>query len=199
MARGGTATSIHRVMITMKKQTPIAATILLLAAASFAGAQNTSNDPGLQSGQGDNYRAEEFSLDVFGSLSLGKEEIRNISGNVVEDDSELGIGVGLNYFFTRNLGLGADVYSENSSGSFIDSASANLILRLPLGEGGFAPFAYIGGGRQFDMAEEWFAQVGVGIEYRFTPQIGAFLDARAVFPEEVDYYGVARLGMRFGF
>ena len=174
--------------------------ILLLAAVSATGAQDMGNDSSLhQSHERDRYRAEEFSLDIFGSLSLGKQEIENISGNVIEEDSELGIGVGANYFFTRNIGLGADAYSDNSTGSFIDSASANLILRLPLGEGGFAPYAYGGGGRQFDMAEVWFGQVGAGIEYRFTTNFGAFLDARWVIPEEVDYYGVARLGVRFAF
>lgn len=159
-----------------------------------------SHDSTLRHGyEGDYYRAEELTLDLFGSLSLGKQEIKDLSGSVIEDDSELGVGVGLNYFFTRNIGLGADAYSENSTGSFIDSASVNLILRLPLGQGGFAPYAYGGVGRQFDMAEVWFGQVGAGIEYRFTPRFGAFLDARCVFPEEFDYYGVARLGVRFGF
>ena len=199
IASCGAAARIRRVMTTIKNQIPVAVTVLLLAAVSVAGAQSMSNDPGLKHGQGDYYRAEEFTLDVFGSASLGQHDIKNLSGDVVEENSELGVGVGLNYFFTRNLGLGVDAYSENTSGSFIDSASANLILRLPLGQGGFAPYAYGGGGRQFDMAEAWFAQLGAGIECRFTPQIGAFLDARWVLPEESDDYGVARLGVRFGF
>ena len=112
---------------------------------------------------------------------------------------ELGGGLGLNYFFTRNLGVGAEAYSENTTGTFIDNASGNLILRLPLGQCGFAPYIFGGGGHQFDAAKLWFGQGGAGLEYRFTPHIGMFLDARMVWPNETKYYGVARLGVRFAF
>ena len=58
-------------------------------------------------------------------------------------------------------------------------------LRLPLGQSGFAPYALAGGGYQFDMAKVWFGQVGGGIEYRFTRNMGVFLDARWVLPDEI--------------
>jgi hypothetical protein len=87
----------------------------------------------------------------------------------------------------------------NTTGRFIDSASANLILRIPLGQSGFAPYVYGGGGRQFDLAQVWFLQAGGGMEYRFTPHVGLFVDARWVIPEKTKYYGVGRLGMRFAF
>ena len=98
-----------------------------------------------------------------------------------------------------NSRSGYTAYTENTTGAFIDSASVNLILRLPLGHSGFAPYAFGGGGRQFDLAEVWFGQIGVGMEYRFTRHVGAFLDARWVLPGETESYGVARLGMRFTF
>lgn len=60
-----------------------------------------------------------------------------------------------------------------------------------------APYALGGGGRHFDRVKTWFAQAGVGVEYRFTPRVGVFLDARGVLANETQYYGVARLGMRF--
>jgi hypothetical protein len=75
----------------------------------------------------------------------------------------------------------------------------SLILRLPLGRSGFAPYAFGGGGYQFDMAEVWFAQLGADMESRFTPNVGAFPNARWVLPDETKYYGVARLGLRFAF
>jgi len=49
------------------------------------------------------------------------------------------------------------------------------------------------------LSDAWFAQFGGGIEYRFTRHMGAFLDARWVLPGETQYYGVARLGVRFAF
>ena len=183
----------------MKNQILIGGTILMLAAMSAWGAENVSSDQGLQYDQGDSYRANELSLDAFGTASLGRYTIENWSASRARHNGQLGAGLGLNYFFIRNLGIGADVYSENTTRAFIDSAEANLILRFPLGQSGFAPYAFGGGGYQFDMAQLWFGQFGAGMEYRFTPHVGLFIDARGVLPNETKYYGVARLGLRFAF
>jgi len=157
------------------------------------GAETVSND------RGDYYRSSELSADVFGTASLGKYTLNHPSNARVRQNTRLGAGVGLNYFITRNIGIGAEAYSEHTTGIFVDSASANLTLRLPLGQSGFAPYAFGGGGRHFDTVKTWFAQAGVGMEYRFNPHIGVFIDARGVLPNETRYYGVARLGMRFAF
>lgn len=158
-----------------------------------------NHDQDRQGRQRDLYRCNELSLDAFGTASLGQHTLAHLSGSRVRHNTEFGAGVGLNYFITRNFGLGADVYSENTSGPFLDSASANLILRLPLGQSGFAPYIFGGGGQQFDMAKACFGQAGAGIEYRFTRQMGVFVDARAVLPEKTRGYGLARLGLRFAF
>jgi hypothetical protein len=127
--------------------------------------------------------------------------LNNLSSRRVRQNSEFGAGAGINYFITKYVGIGASAYSENTSGTFIDNVSGNLILRLPLGQSGFAPYVFGGGGHQFDGAKLWFGQAGAGIEYRFTRNIGAFLDACAGWPNETKYYdyGVARLGLRFAF
>lgn len=183
----------------MKDKMLVGGAILLVAAMSALAAENMSNDRGLHYDQGDLYRANELSVDAFGTASLGKYSIDHLSGSRVRQNTELGAGVELNYFITRNIGIGADAYSENTTGVFVDSVSANLILRLPLGQSGFAPYAFGGGGRQFDTAKVWFGQVGAGMEYRFTPRVGVFLDARWVLPDETKYFGVARIGLRFAF
>src|SRR6187401_2337310 len=91
----------------MKNKILIGGTLLMMLTANSAlGADNTSGE------QGDLYRAEELSLDVFGSASLGKYTIKHLSGDRVRENSELGAGVGMNYFITRNVGIGGDVYSE---------------------------------------------------------------------------------------
>ena len=165
----------------------------MIAATSALGQDNVSND------QGDYYRSSELSLDGFGSGSLGAYTLDHPSNDRVRQNTEFGAGAGVNFFVTRNIGIGADAYSENTTGTFIDNASASLILRLPLGQSGFAPYAFGGGGHQFDAAKLWFGQAGAGVEYRFTLHVGVFLDARAVWPNETKYYGVAWLGMRFSF
>lgn len=183
----------------MKNKIAIGGAVLLLAANSVFGAETMSNDPGMHYDQGDRYRAHELSVDAYGSASLGAYSLDHLSGDKVRHNTRLGAGVGINYFFTRNIGVGLDAYSENTTGAFVDSASANLILRLPLGQSGFAPFVYGGGGRQFDLLKAWFGQIGAGIEYRFCPKMGIFLDTRWVLPDEAKNYDVARLGMRFAF
>jgi hypothetical protein len=173
----------------MKNTMLVGGTILLLAATSAWGAETA----------GDYYRSGELSVDAFGTGSLGEYTLDHLSNNRIRQNTKFGVGAGINYFITRNIGIGGDAYSENTTGAFIDSASANLILRLPLGQSGFAPYIFGGGGHQFDMAQMWFGQAGGGMEYRFTPNVGVFLDARAVWPNETKYYGVARAGLRFAF
>jgi hypothetical protein len=177
----------------------IGGTILMLAAMSALSQDSVTNSQSPHYDQGDYYRSSELSLDGFGTASLGSYAIDHPSNNRIRQNTEFGAGAGVNYFITRYIGIGAEAYSENTTGVFIDNASGNLILRLPLGQSGFAPYAFGGGGHQFDAAKLWFGQAGAGMEYRFTPHIGVFLDARAVWPNETKYYGVARLGMRFSF
>ena len=161
----------------------------MLAAKSALGAETMGNY----------YRSSELSVDMFGTGSLGAYTIEHPSNNRIRQNTDCGAGAGVNFFITRNIGIGAEAYSENTTGTFIDNASASLILRLPLGQSGFAPYVFGGGGRHFDAVKTWFAQAGVGMEYRFTPHVGIFIDARGVLPDETKYYGVARLGLRFAF
>jgi Outer membrane protein beta-barrel domain len=177
----------------IKNKTLAGGILLLLAATSAWGTEHAQHD------HSDLYRAHELSVDVFGTASLGQYSLDNISGSRIRQDTEVGAGVGVNYFLTRNLGVGVDMYSEDTTGKFIDSMSGNVILRLPLGHSGFAPYAYGGGGYQFDFDEVWFAQFGGGIEYRFSRNWGAFLDARYVITDKTENYGLARLGVRFAF
>jgi hypothetical protein len=164
----------------------------LFTSHSIANAQGSSD-------QSDLYGATESSLDLFGSAAVGQQTIDHLSGLKLNRDFRLGAGAGLNYFFTRNLGLAADAYTENIAHSFIDSASMSFIGRLPLGHSGFSPYLYGGFGRQFDASEVWFGQAGAGIEYRFTHQFGVFLDARYVIPDGTANYGLGRLGLRCRF
>jgi len=139
-------TKIKNAKQLMKNKMLVGGTILMLAATSALGAGTVSNN------QGDYYQSSELSVDAFGTGSLGEYTLQHLSGPRVQQNVRLGAGVGVNYFLTRNLGIGADAYSENTTGAFIDSASASLILRLPLGQSGFAPYAFGGGGHQFEMA-----------------------------------------------
>jgi hypothetical protein len=145
------------------------------------------------------YRAQELSIDAFGSGSLSERTIAHISGNRINQNGRLGAGAGINYFFCRYVGVGGDAYTENTAHNFIDSASGNLIGRLPIGNTGIAPYIFGGAGHQFDEVEQTFGQAGAGIEFRFAQHIGFFVDARYVFPGKTDNYGVGRAGLRLSF
>jgi len=171
----------------------ISATIVALAAIPARAADYVANQ------MDDTYRAGELSLDGFGTASFSEYTINHLSTQRVNDDTKLGAGVGANYFFTRNLGVGAEAYSQNDGGDFVNNVTANVLARLPLGDSGFAPYALGGGGYRFQEVQTWLVQGGGGIEYRFCKHLGIFLDARLVIPEKTSYYGVARAGVRFAF
>ena len=146
------------------------------------------------------YRADELSIDAFGSGSIGQQTINHISGNRIQKNGRAGAeGVGVNYFFTRYIGISGDAYSENTAHNFVDSASGNLIGRIPIGNTGVAPYVFGGGGHQFDEIEQNFAQAGGGIEFRFAENVGFFVDARYVFADKTQNYGVGRAGIRLNF
>lgn len=147
----------------------------------------------------DFYRAHEFSLDLFGSGSIGQQTINNLSGDRISRDVRLGAGAGVNYFFTRHFGLGGEAYTENTGHSFVDSASLNLVGRLPIGDSGLAPYLFVGGGYQFDDIEQRLLNTGAGLEVRFHRNWGIFVDARYVITDETKNYGVGRAGVRFSF
>jgi hypothetical protein len=183
----------------MKNKIRVGGILLLLAITPAWANDKMEHGSGMQYDQSGTYRANELSLDLFGTGSVGRYTIKHLSGRRVRENGELGAGLGLNYFFTRHFGIGGDLYSENDTGALVDSASGNLIGRFPLGDSGFAPYAFAGGGYQFDGLEVGFGQFGAGLEFRFTPHVGLFVDARLVYPEETKYYGLARLGLRFAF
>jgi len=145
------------------------------------------------------FQANDVSLDLFGSVSIGQQTINHISRERVEDNGRLGLGLGGNYFFTRYLGIGGDAYTENTQHSFVDNASGNLIARFPIDVIHLAPYVYGGGGYQFDPEGLAFGQIGGGLEFRFAKQIGLFADARYVFTDGTQNFGLGRLGLRLGF
>ena len=145
------------------------------------------------------YREQELQLDLFGTGTLNEQTIDHISGSSVEHNGRLGLGAGANYFFTRCIGVGGDFYTENTAHIFVDSASGNLIARLPIGDTGVAPYIFGGAGHDFYQVAQTFGQAGAGVEFRFTRNVGLFIDARYVFPDTTEDYGVGRAGLRFSF
>jgi hypothetical protein len=136
----------------------------------------------------DLYSAYEGSFDAFGFYGSKDKDGRN---------DAWGMGVGLNYFFSKYFGVGADTYMDAFEVPYLVNGQG--IFRFPIEHTGLAPYAFGGGGRQWDHAAQWLADVGVGIEYRIQPHVGAFFDAREVFADKTRDYAVLRFGFRFAF
>ncbi|HEU6448515.1 MAG TPA: hypothetical protein VFV23_08770 [Verrucomicrobiae bacterium] len=142
------------------------------------------------------YRAHEISIDVFGMGSLGESDINHLTGDKVVHDGRVGAGGGVNLFFCKWVGVGGDVYTE---GWDRELASGNLILRLPIPNTGLAPYVMGGGGYEWDDTNQGIGQIGGGLELRFMKHLGVFVDARYVFADRTDDFGVGRAGLRFNF
>jgi len=164
------------------------------------------------------YTAQELSLDAFGSYIARQRNIEHLFDTSIKDHRGWwGGGVGLNYFITRYLGISGDVNMPADGGKLIDDVFGSLILRLPLDPSGFAPYVFGGGGRQIEgwqtvVSEEdgtvthdygthweWEGHAGVGIEYRFNPTTGIFMDGRYIWTKNTDDKLLLRAGLRLVF
>jgi hypothetical protein len=122
--------------------------------------------------------------------------------------------LGVNYFFTRNFGLGLEAsYLSAKEASYLGPSdgrqdifnfNASLIYRVPMESIRSAPYVFAGGGASVD-GEEWAtAHAGLGWEYRATDRLGVFTDARYTYFgdrfERGDHGNVsARVGLRIVF
>lgn len=148
---------------------------------------------------GDLYTANELSLDFFGSYLAGEHKIENIFHNTIRNGF-WGGGVGVNYFFLRNLGVSGDMeIPDRDPGHFVNNFDGSLVARFPIANSGLSPYVFGGGGRQSTPRWEFSGHAGVGMEYRFNPEMGFFGDARYMWvrttPDEIMF----RAGVRFVF
>ena len=135
------------------------------------------------------YHPNELSLDLFGTYAD-----RDRFG---DKGDFWGGGLGVNYFFTRNIGIGADSYLEEWKWPY--RVNGSLILRLPIDKLRLAPYGFGGGGREFKYATQWTGHAGGGLEFRFNHHAGIFGDGRRVFPDRTKDYTLVRFGVRLAF
>ena len=140
------------------------------------------------------FKDKELQLDIFGLHADGNG---NDHAGPLQDHG-FGGGLGINYFFTRNLGVGVDglaLYGRENPerddrGHSLASAkhttiygtTGSIIYRLPIESLKLAPYIYAGGG-YYSQSKDWAAaHAGLGVEYRIVPQkIGLFADTRYTY------------------
>jgi hypothetical protein len=144
------------------------------------------------------FTAAELSMDAFGSFIAAERGIDNLFKTNIRHGI-WGGGVGLNYFFIREIGVGADINIPANGGKFIDQVVGNLIARWPFESCGLAPYVFGGGGGGTEPTWEWLGHVGAGLEYRFNPGTGIFFDGRYMWAEQTFDHLLLRAGLRLVF
>ena len=155
----------------MKIITTTLALIITTALTQFASAENA-----------------QLSYDLFGVVATHDKD--------GDDGNALGIGLGVNYFFSDQMGVGLDTYTDGIRLPYMLNAS--FIYRF-INDGMFKPYAFTGLGKQWDHASQWTGHIGGGAQYDWKSGMGLFADARFVLAQEESNYGLFRLGVRWGF
>jgi opacity protein-like surface antigen len=116
-------------------------------------------------------------------------------------DTEVGGGVGVNYFFNRNFGIDVNygLYATDKEHHQFD---ANLVLRAPIDSLCIAPYILAGGGYATNSNNTATYQVGAGIDIRIPSAncLGIFAEGLYHFAEsDVSDFTTVRLGVRIPF
>jgi hypothetical protein len=144
------------------------------------------------------FAAEEISIDAFATYLAAQSKFSELFQTDIRDGT-WGGGLGLNYYFSRFFGIGADVNLPDNRGALVDSVTANVMARLPIDKIRLAPYIFAGGGRTTDQVWQWEKQAGVGLEYRLDPMTGIFIDGRYVWPDKTSDNLLLRAGLRLAF
>lgn len=142
------------------------------------------------------FRDQEWFFDGYGSY-LNHREV-DCSCDSKHDGWGGGFAVG--HYFAYYVGARLDV-----NFSSVDDAQTTLggdiLLRFPIAETHLAPYAFVGGGVQFNDSSYGFFRVGGGLEWRFTPHFGIFAEGSyAWLADDNDSTDVmAKVGLRYSF
>lgn len=137
------------------------------------------------------FRDMEFQLDMFYTGFIGSQGSRFNTGS--------GGGFGLNFFFARYFGIGYEAaWYDNGGTAEHMPLSGNFFLRYPICSLNLAPYVMVGGGAGWDGTTVGFGNVGAGLEYRFTNNVGLFVDGRYFYGGSGDVANV-RSGLRLAF
>ena len=91
-----------------------------------------------------------------------------------------GAGAEAKVFVTQNIGLGLEGDWLDGDGSF-GAVMGTVTARFPMGSN--APYVFGGAGVQFGDQTKAVGKLGGGIEHRFSPHCGVFVDAAWMFAD----------------
>ncbi len=128
----------------------------------------------------------------FGAYAAGA-----LPADSVADD-ELGGGISLAYFFTKNIGVDLS-YAVFPYDSEVHSVTADLALRAPANC--ISPYVLMGGGLITNGSTDGLYRLGGGLDVRFQNlgNMGVFADGVYNWVEGDNNFTIARLGVRIPF
>jgi len=137
------------------------------------------------------FRDMEWQVDLFYTGFSGERGAAFKTGS--------GGGIGVNFFFARYFGVGYEAawYSNDGVAEHMP-LGVNLILRYPICKWNLAPYVMAGAGGAWDGEAKAYGNVGGGLEYRFTNNIGIFVDGRYFYGGTGNVANM-RSGLRFAF
>ena len=164
----------------------------LVAGSAFAGTESKSfKDKVTVAPEECRFRDMEFQLDTFYTGFFGSHGSQLSTGS--------GGGFGLNFFFAKYFGIGYEAawYDNNGTAEHLPLAG-NFFIRYPICAINLAPYVMVGGGAGWDGTCIGYGNVGGGLEYRFTNNIGLFVDGRYFYGGSGNVANL-RSGLRFAF
>lgn len=196
----------------MKNLTLAAIAALTLTTPAIAGETYTRSPEKYRSSE-PCFPDEEWQVDIFGAYAFSNSNQDGVLG-----DHAWGGGLGLNYFFIPHVGLGIEgsVFDTRRGSDALGQAAFNVFFRFPIQEACFAPYLYGGiggifnaesldredlpGGDDSDNDAVLEGHVGIGVEYRFTRNVGIFVDGRYTFvDDEESDFATIRSGIKISF
>jgi hypothetical protein len=119
------------------------------------------------------------------------------------NDFQEGVGVGLTYWLSPNIGIGGDAISYLPNGEWygaahdanVDEVNISLTGKLPLANSNFNLLGLVGGGNNFE-EHEWRLNVGGGLGYQWN-RLSA--SALVLWVNDFDNLGHAQLRGGIGF
>lgn len=183
----------------MKTKTALFLAAVALTGSAFAGTEASSKEYKQSVSPTPCFKDQELSLDVFYSYN---DAIDGGGTRYFHDRS--GGGVGVNYFFTRYIGMGVEGnwWAGAPHHDALHQVTGNVILRYPLEvlHVCAAPYIFGGGGESFDNRHTSAFDAGVGFEVRLTQNVGVFTDWRYNWTgQDRNNVDTTRAGIRFAF
>lgn len=161
--------------LAMKKHALIAAVTALSAIAlssAFAGSGKTFKEEVIIEEPTPLFRDFEFQIDGFYHQFFRKP---GSDGHIIRTGA--GGGFAFNYIFFRYFGVGVENF-WTSNGPTSYHLGGYGILRYPIEALRLAPYVLVGGGAGLGNFSYGYFNVGGGLEFRITPNIGTFVDSR---------------------